>query len=898
MNIKRAIYVIFSLFFINIAQPVLAQTADSLKQLADTTTLLKADTVAVKDSLKRDTVKVATDTTTKKADSTQAVIIDTVKRTASHTNGYVFNGKVEDYTTGEGIPFANVFFANSPVGTPTDLNGNFQLKTDKIPRDTLRIQALGYTSYTLKVNKGQHEYNFIAELKRSNTQLTEFVVHASGVDPALLLLRHIIAHKPDNDPDRMDNYKYEADNRLEMDVRNISKKTFEKIPGFRNYSFIYNNMDSVSEKEPFLPIYLTETLSDYYSRKKPKKEREFIKGSIAKGVNNQSAAKYLGNLYQQVDVYKNNLRLFDKQFVSPISNDGAFYYKYKILDTEVAYGHNIILMQYQPRRPGENCFTGDFWVVDSLYALQRITMELPKLANVDWVQNATLYQEFAPINDSVWFRTKDKFVGSFSIPYAGAKWPSFIGRKTTTFDKIVVNDPSVESVLNNKKWKEDVTVLDSARKRSDSYWQEHRPDTLTKTEKGIYKMVDTINSMPITKFYKNLINFLVIGTKDVGPIQLGPYFYIYSSNQVEGNRFRLSLGTPLSFSNNIHLTGYVAYGTLDERYKYGFTGLWLLQRHPRMYVYGQYIHDVDYNPNYYDQLGSDNIFSSLFRKPNVPWKLAFSDKQRFEFYKEYYSGFSDQLILQHRAFTPYAPLPAANIFTDDKGNPTSTVTNSEVGLHLRYAYKEKFLEGKYLRVSLGSRYPIFDLNAGVGLKNVWNSGYGYQKVRFTVSNTLKIAPFGSLYYNVFAGKYFGTLPYPLLEIHPGNEFYYYNQYAFEMMNMYEFISDQFAGFNIENNIGGGIFKYIPGLKKLKLRQVWTAKGLIGSLSPANEELNLNKGYPFRSLQGDPYLELGTGITNIFQLFRIDFVWRVTPPLLPTEGKQEYFGIFGSVNVGF
>lgn len=525
-----------------------------------------------------------------------------------------------------------------------------------------------------------------------------------------------------------------------------------------------------------------------------------------------------------------------------------------------------------------------------------MSMDVSKLANINWVDRISLYQEFAPVNDTDWFCIKDKFVANFTA-YNSNKLPGFIGRKTTTYHNIVINDTSVSNVLDDPRWKEEVIRSDSAKFKSDDWWAKNRPDTLTKNEKGINKMVDTINSMPITTVYKNTITFLASGVKDFGPIQLGPYFYIYSHNPVEGNRFRLSIGTPRKLKD-AHVTAFLAYGDNDNRFKYGGTGLWLLSRHPRMYLYGYYVHDIDQATNYYDQLGSDNIFSSLFRKAGVPWKLAFSDDQRFEFYKEYFSGFSHKLILQHRQFTPYAPLPSVGIFNDNNGNPSNSTTSSEVGLELRYAYKEKYIEGQYLRVNIGSKYPVIDLEVDAGIKDILNSGYQYQKARLSITEDINIPPLGHLYYNVFAGKYFGTLPYPLLEIHPGNEYLYYNQYAFEMMNNYEFLSDQYAGFNIEHNIGGGIFNHIPGLKKLRFRQFWTAKGAVGSLSNANEQLNLNKGYPFRTLQGNPYLELGTGVSNIFQIFRIDFDWRVTPAPLPGENKAKYFGIFGSVKFQF
>jgi Family of unknown function (DUF5686)/CarboxypepD_reg-like domain len=827
------------------------------------------------------------------------IVKDTTQQVAKepdhlHHSDYIINGKVEDMNTGEGIPFATVFFPHSPDGTATDLSGNFVMHLNKLPSDTLRVQALGYKAVDKRLRKEQHDYNYIIELDRASASLGEVVVHA-GEDPAVVLMRHIIEHKPVNNPDKANNYKYQAYNRLEADLQRLSKSQFEKIPMLKSYSFVFNSLDTESESQPYLPMYLTETMSDYYFRREPKKQREFIKASMVKGVNNENVVKYLGSLYQNVNVYRNYIPVFDKKFISPLNDNALFYYRYTIKDTERAYGHNIILVQFTPRRASENCFTGDFWVVDSVYAIQRMSMDVSKLANINWVDRVSLYQEFAPV-DSIWFCIKDKFIANFTI-YNSNKLPGFIGRKTTTYHNIVVNNDSVERVLDDPKWKEDVIKLDGAKGKTDDWWAANRPDTLTRNEKAINKMVDTINKMPITTVYKNTITFLASGVKDIGPLQLGPYFYIYSHNPVEGNRFRISLGTPRKIKD-AHITGFLAYGDLDKRFKYGFTGLWLLERHPRMYLYGYYIHDIDNATNYYDQLGSDNIFSALFRKPGIPWKLAFSDEQRLEYYKEYFSGFSHKLILQHRDYTPYSPLPYEGIFFDDKGNPSKDVVSSEVGVELRYAYKEKYLEGQYLRVDLGSKYPIVDLEVTAGVKNVINSAYNYQKARFAVTESINIPPLGHLYYNVFCGKYFGTLPYPLLEIHPGNEYEYYNQYAFEMMNTYEFISDEYAGINIEHNIGGGLFNYIPLLKRLKFRQFWTAKGVIGNLSSDNRELNFTGQYPFRTLAGDPYLELGTGVSNIFQIFRVDFDWRVSPPPQGGETLSRHFGVFGSVQFQF
>ncbi len=809
-------------------------------------------------------------------------------------NGYVIHGKVVDGATGEGIPFATVFFPKSQVGTVADIEGNFILTCKKIPSDTLRIEAIGFKNTYRLLKRDRHEYNFIIELQRSLTELNEVTIRA-GEDPAILLVKKILERKPFNNPDRVTNYGYEAYNRIEVDLQRLTKEQFEKVPILKNYGFIFNNLDTVSEDKPYLPLYLTETLSDYYFRGKPKKAREIIKASMVKGVNNDNVVKFLGTFHQNLNVYKDYVPVFDKKFVSPISNEGLLFYKYKIRDTQIAFGHRIFLVQFRPKRPIENCFTGDFWVVDSSYAIQKVSMNVGKEVNINWLENVAIYQEFAPI-DSIWFCTKDKFIAGFS-PYHSKKLLGMIGRKTTTYHHIRINSKEVDSVLNEPKLKQDVTKLDSAKYMTDEWWKNNRPDSLTKNEAAIYKMVDTINQMPITNTYKKLITFISTGVHDIGPIQLGPYFYLYSYNPVEGSRVRLSVGTPRKLKN-LQVNVYGAYGFLDEQIKYGVTAKWMLNRNPWSYIYGYYAHDISQSTNYYDQMGADNIFSTVFRKKGVPWKLAFTDDARIEYYKQYFSGLSHKLMVERRNFRPYAPLPYEGIFKDEHGALSRNVVSMDVGVDLRFAWKEKYIEGQFKRVIVTSKYPVVNLNVTTGIKGLLNGAYSYQKARLSVTGFNYVPPFGSLYYNVFAGKYFGALPYPLLEIHPGNEFLYYNRYAFQMMNNYEFLSDEYAGFNVEHNLGGGVFNRFPMLKKLKLRQFWTAKGVVGTLSKENQQLNLDKGYSFRTLKGSPYLELGTGISNILQVGRIDFVWRVTPKPLASEAKWRYFGIFGSVNFEF
>lgn len=890
MKFRKSFILITSILSHTLFGSLYAQSIDSLKKPTDSLSLISKDTAAAKitDSL------------------AASLLADSAAKVAAA--GYVITGKIADISTGEGVPFATVFFPHSPVGTAADVDGNFEIKVDVLPSDTISAQAMGYKKVSHKLPADQKNIHLAIDLDRSSNMLGEVVIHA-GEDPALLLLKQIIKHKPDNNPKRIENYRCEVYNKLEVDLQKLTREQFEKIPMLKHYSFIFNNLDTVSESTPYLPVFLTESLSDFYYQDKPRRKKEIIKATLVKGIEDDAITRFIGDSYQNINVYDNYVTIFNKQFVSPISNAGAFYYNYKIRDTQEVYGHKIILVQYSPKRQGESCFFGDFWVVDSLFAIQKVNMDIPNTANINYVHRVSLYQEFKPIDDSVWFCIKNKFIIDFDLPFKG-KLPSLIGRKTATYGNIVIGDTTINELSKDKKYKKDVVVEYATHKNDEDYINRHRLDSLNKNEKTIYKMVDTITQMPITKYYKNTIKFLVTGVKDVGPLELGPYFYLYSRNKVEGNRVRITIGTPEKLKN-MHFSTYLAYSEhrdsiSQSHFKYGGEGFWIINRLPRTTLLAAYTHDLDIAANYYEQTTADNIFSSFFRKKDINRKFAFADETRIEFFRENLTGFSLKTTLHHKEFTPYAPLPYVGIFHDQYGHPTHSVINTEFNFQFRYAYKEQFIEGRLRRLSTGSKYPIVTIDAGGGVKGIWNGSYDYQRVRLALSDRLNIAPVGYIKYNIYAGQNFGTLPYPLLEVHPGNEYRYYNPNAFQMMNKYEFISDKYVGFYFEHNIGGGIFTYIPVVRKAKLRQFYTVRAIAGSLSEANKQLNLEPAShspnPFRTLEGKPYVELGTGISNILELFRIDLVWRVTPKALQPIGVSQKppasFGIFGSIVITF
>ena len=808
----------------------------------------------------------------------------------------VIKGVVKDKYSDETIPFASLQLKNTGAGRLTDSAGAFSIYLNDRLNDTLEITYVGYQDYLIPIDSAllSQEQNGIIELNilLERGKYTEEVVVKRKIDRGLLMWKRIVRRKPFNDRYRFDNFSYELYNKLELDIKNVNKERMQELRLLKNFSFVFDNIDSV-EGASVLPLYLMESLSNYYYQKSPLKRREVIKASKTLGLNNESISKMLGGMDQNINFYNNFIPVFDKQFISPISDNGDAYYKYKVADSQFVAGRRLIHLVFTPRRKGENTFEGDCWVHDSTFAIQKMSLRLSKEANINFVNQLSLIQEYKLINDTTWFLSKDKFIAD--VAPLGNRNLSFIGRKTATYKDIVVDDESVVNELSRNKILEEVILPPDASGKTDEYWSKARHEALSKNEAAVYQMVDTLLSLPAYRRARENIYFLTVGYKNIGNYEIGPWYNWITYNTLEGYRARFDLGTNKYFSKQWFLHAYGAYGFTDREWKYKMDAMYLFNKNPRSYISASYKKDIDYGQTYYDQMSQDNIFALAIRKSGVSMKFLMTDEKKIEGYKEWKNGFSALATVSHKSFDPLRQLPPKMLFT----HGDEQLATAEVSIRLRYALLEKFLESAFNRISLGSPYPTAELKYTKGVSGVFNSRYNYSKLSIGVSHYKNISPFGSIYYNVFAGKTFGTLPYMLLDIAPGNEIYYYNKYSFNLMNRYEFLHDRYAGINMEHNIGNGIFGFIPLVKKLKLRQFYSVRALWGGLSEANRQYNMPPGaeYAFETLDGKNYLEVGTGIDNILKLFRIDFIWRVSPQPLPEE-RYKRFGVFGSFRLAF
>jgi hypothetical protein len=399
-------------------------------------------------------------------------------------------GKVTDALTNEAIPFATVIFKGSTTGTNTDFDGNFRLSSTS-PTDSILCTIIGYKPVVMRVRKGETQTINIV-LSTNQIEFQEVIIRP-GENPALQIIRNIIEHKPDNDPSKLTSYQFEVYNKLEFDITNINDK-LKNNKLLKPFNFIWDNIDSSeTNSKPFLPFFISESLSDIYFKSNPKDKREIIKASKISGLENATVTQFLGDMYQKVDIYGNFIDLFGKSFVSPTSNIGTLYYKYYLIDSTFIDSKWCYKIKFRPRRPEDLTFLGELWVNDTTWAIKKIDMRISAKANINWVEDMAIVQEYTYFNNQQWMLSKDKLVVDFAAKDEGT---GFIGRKTTSYRDFHINEQQIDSIFKNR---DNIIVKKDAGEKSTSFWDSSRHDSLSNRELQIYHMVDTIKTLPVLK---------------------------------------------------------------------------------------------------------------------------------------------------------------------------------------------------------------------------------------------------------------------------------------------------------------------------------------------------------------------------------------------------------------
>ncbi len=763
---------------------------------------------------------------------------------------------------GAPMSYVNVAFRHSTVGTITDLDGSYYLETLK-PTDSLIASCLGYEKVALPVKKGQDQK--IDFILREITLEIEEVTVKPGENPAFRILRNIYARKKINDPDRFAAFRYRSYNKLRLDLNNIEEE-FKKRMLIRQFDFVFENVDS-SEifGKNYLPILMLESVTRYYYQKSPAIDKEVIEAFRVSGDMNPTIAQFSGKMYQRLNVYDNFMQLFEPGFVSPIADFGRVYYKYHLEDSALIDDSWCYQVAFQPRRKMERTFYGYFWVADTSWAIKKVQLRVSSDVNINYMNDLIAINEYQKINDTTWFLKNEELLIDFNLT---DKSYGFFGRKFSEYSEIEFEQPvplKVRKEMNN------TIVLEDSLDREESYWEENRPTTLTREEENVYRMVDSVKKVPVFNTIYGIGELLLDYYYVIGPIELGPYYTFYSHNPIEGHRFKFGGRTSPGFSTKLRLGGHVAYGTGDNKWKYGLLGEYMFDTYPRVRGGFSYYHDMRQLGKSENAFRDDNILATILRRrPN--YKLTMVNQYHFYYEREWFQGFSNTFRFTHQLVYPTRYVP----FEIQEGNGTTSLgslVSSEFTLNFHFAYREKFLLGKFERQSLGTVWPTIDVDLSWAPKGLLGSQYEYYRLKARIYDKLEIDPVGYMKYWFTAGKLFGTLPYPLLELHEGNETYAYDLYAFNMMNYYEFVSDEWISLTAEHHFQGFFLNRIPLLRWLEIREVVTGKLLMGRLSEENR--NVMVFPPGLSYLDQPYLEVGAGLENILKLIRIDATWRMT-----------------------
>ncbi|MCF6359042.1 MAG: DUF5686 family protein, partial [Draconibacterium sp.] len=677
--------------------------------------------------------------------------------------------------------------------------------------------------------------------------------------------------------------------KIELDIKNIEAPK-EKGILYKNFGFVFENIDTLAETNvPYLPVMIAETKSTkYHFKGGAADDSEVILATKIAGTENASLAKFMGSMYMDVNVYNNQLNFDNVNIASPISNMPLLYYKYYLTDSIIdENGRKIYELTFQPKMKKSNSFYGKLFVVDSVYAIKKIDMRLSKSSNInylyDWHIN-TVFEEFTP---NEWLLKEYKGFLDFQFEETDSwELPGLYGLINIIYDdyNFSANPDSSAQILKDNRYINSLDIL-----KDDDYWNDNRPVELSEREKNIYQMVDSLNKVPLFITVRRTLEMVLNGYYDFGRFELVDYQKMYSYNEIEGHRFRAGLRTSNEISEKFRVGGFLAYGTKDQRFKYGANLDYIFNPLPRFSFHLNYSHDTRVLGQTDNPFLNQTILSTLLKRtPNN--KLTMVDEYKASIQKEWIVGLMNTFSFAHYTLEPTEYVP----FVFHNGDSLSLMRTTVLGLSTEISPGREIITGAFERTSIGNHKPIINIDMALGIKGVFQSQNNYFRLGLLYTHNLPLASFGYLKYSFQTGKIWGTVPYPLLKLHEGNETYALDGKSFNMMNYYEFASDLYVGFAVEHHFNGFFLNKAPLLRRLNLREVVSARGLWGTVSDKN--LNYMK-FPdgLNSLKYKPYFETGVGVENIIKLFRIDALWRLNHLNNPNIQK---FSIRLSMQIGF
>lgn len=809
-------------------------------------------------------------------------------------------GVVTDSLTNEPIPYLSVFYEGKGVGGITDNDGHYSVETRK-GWNKLTFSAVGYVTKVVNIIPGVTK-TMNVKMRPDDIMLDEVVVkpkrekYSRKNNPAVELMKKVIAHKNNNKLSENDYYQYNKYQKITMSLNDVTPEMLEKGM-YKKMPFLKDQIEHCEETNKFiLPISVDETASQKIYRKHPKNEKTIIKGMSSTGVNELFAtgdmlSTVLKDVFTDVNIYDDDIRLLQYPFISPISSSDAIsFYKYYIMDTTYVDKDKCFHLTFVPNNSQDFGFTGHLYVLaDSSYTVKKCTMNLPKKSGVNFVDNMDIIQEFEQLPNGEWVLKTDDMIVEMTLMKI---MQGFQIRRTTRYSDYAFDE--LPQQLFKRKGAE-IKEAD-AMMRGEDFWNQYRPVPLTQTESSMDMLVKKLEQMPGFKYVIFVLkafieNFVETGTKEnPSKVDIGPVNTMISNNYIDGLRLRMSAQTTANLNPHLFFKGYYAYGFKDHRSKYmgeveySFNKKEYLPREfPKNSVTFSYQYDVMSPTDKFLKTDKDNVFVSF--KTSTVDQMSYVRNIALKYENETQFGLKTTVELKHSTDEPTGGL--SYIVNDDQRTLIPEIQTMEASLAFRYAPGETFINTKQRRIPVSFDAPVFTLSHTTGFKGVLGGEYNFNLTEVGLYKRFWFSSWGKIDMFVKGGAQWNKVPFPLLIMPAANLSYILQRETFNLINNMEFLNDRYASLDVTWDLNGKIFNRVPLLKKLKWREAIGFKMLYGHLTDKNNPLKRpgdNELFLFPTRDGrptsfvmdpkTPYMECSVGIHNIFKILHIDYVRRL------------------------
>ncbi len=822
------------------------------------------------------------------------------------------SGTVLDAKTGEKLPFVNVIYVDGK-GTRTDYDGHFTLP---FKAGRLRFSVIGYETKTISVKAADSLVVKIDPMERSlgTAEVTgKKTKYSRKNNPAVELMRKVIAAKKQSDLHTHDFYSIDKYSKLTFAFNEVTDKIFEEGK-FKKFPFLKDHVEVCNETgKLILPISVNESVTRLIYRKDPKAEKSIVLGERSNGLNDlintgDMLTTALKDCFTDVDIYKDEVRLLQRPFDSPISTKSAInFYRYFIVDTLLVNNKDkCIQVDFTPNNPQDFGFSGSLYILaDSTYRVRKVDMGIPVASEVNFVDNMRIIQEFEQLPTGEQVLTKDdmliqlkvvKFLQKFQVKRA-TEYSNF------SFDPIPAK---------TFRFKGDSYTTANAQMQDDDFWEAHRTDSLTKSESTMSQFIKRLQQIkgfkPVLWVAKAFIENFVetsIDPKHPSKVDIGPVNTMITQNHVDGLRLRLSAQTTANFNKHLFLKGYVAYGFKDEKWKgmgevtYSFNEKAYLPREfPVNNLSFNYTRDVMSASDKFMPTDKDNVFTS-FKWTTVD-HMMYYETYKLLWEREWENGLRINFQARTSKDTPtsslfYQPLHAEGL-TQDASLNTPFIRYYDFTAGIRYQPGVTWINTKQRRVASNRDAPIFMLTHTLGYYNLGSgtANHNYNLTEASIYKRVWLRSWGKMNFMLQGGVQWNKVPFPLLITPAANLSYIKEDNTFELINNMEFLNDRYVSLMYSWDLNGKIFNRIPLLKKLKWREYIGCNVLWGTLSDKNNPLlekNANDSrlfylpghwqadgtFNYQSRVMDkkvPYVEVMVGVHNIFKLVHIEYVRRL------------------------